>query len=89
MRSRRSGGSDDRVRADADVDLPAGELPAAQFGEMVSERTRLVAVTAAGNVPGTRPDAAAITAIARAVRGGHHRDRPRRTQRRHRPPRLG
>jgi len=51
----------------ADVDLPAGELPAAQFGELVSERTRLVAVTAASNVLGTRPDVTAITAIARAA----------------------
>ncbi len=56
------------MRANADVDLPAGELPAARFGELVSERTRLVAVTAASNMLGTRPDVAAITAIARAVR---------------------
>ena len=56
------------MRANADVDLPAGELPAARFGERVSERTRLVAVTAASNMLGTRPDVAAITAIARAVR---------------------
>jgi cysteine desulfurase family protein (TIGR01976 family) len=51
----------------ADVDLPAGELPAGQFGELVSDRTRLVAVTAASNIIGTRPDVAAITAIARAA----------------------
>jgi cysteine desulfurase family protein (TIGR01976 family) len=51
----------------AEVALPAGELPAAQFGDLVSERTRLVAVTAASNVLGTRPDVAAITAIARAA----------------------
>ncbi len=51
----------------ADIDLPAGELPAAQFGDLVSDRTRLVAVTAASNVIGTRPDVAAITAIARAA----------------------
>ena len=51
----------------AEVELPAGELPAAQFGDLVSERTRLVAVTAASNVLGTRPDVAAITAIARAA----------------------
>src|SRR6266566_2657003 len=57
-----SGRSDAAVRW-ADVDLPAGELPAAQFGELVSERTRLVAVTAASNVLGTRPDVTAITAI--------------------------
>jgi cysteine desulfurase family protein (TIGR01976 family) len=51
----------------ADVSLPAGELPAGQFSELVSDRTRLVAVTAASNIIGTRPDVAAITAIARAA----------------------
>jgi cysteine desulfurase family protein (TIGR01976 family) len=51
----------------ADVDLPAGELPAGQFGELVCDRTRLIAVTAASNIIGTRPDVAAITAIARAA----------------------
>ena len=34
----------------ADIDLPAGELPAAQFGDLVSDRTRLVAVTAASSL---------------------------------------
>src|SRR6266849_7295745 len=48
----------------ADVDLPSGELPAEQYKELVSERTRLVAVTAASNVLGTRPDVAAIAAAA-------------------------
>jgi len=51
----------------ADVDLPAAELPAGQFGELICDRTRLVAVTAASNVIGTRPDVAEITAIARAA----------------------
>jgi cysteine desulfurase family protein (TIGR01976 family) len=51
----------------AEVDLATTELPAAQYGELVSERTRLVAVTAASNVVGTRPDLAAITAAAHAV----------------------
>ena len=51
----------------AEVELPSGELPAAQFAGLVSGRTRLVAVTAASNVLGTRPDVAAITAIARAA----------------------
>jgi cysteine desulfurase family protein (TIGR01976 family) len=51
----------------AEVDLPAGELPAAQFAELISERTRLVAVTAASNLIGTRPDVAAITGMARAA----------------------
>ena len=51
----------------AEVELPAGELPAGQFGALLSERTVLVAVTAASNVLGTRPDVAEITARARAV----------------------
>src|SRR5918912_213881 len=44
----------------ADVDLPAGELPAEQYEQLLGERTRLVAVSAASNVLGTRPDVAAI-----------------------------
>jgi cysteine desulfurase family protein (TIGR01976 family) len=51
----------------ADVRLPEGDLQAAQLAELISERTRLVAVTAASNVIGTRPDVAAITALARAA----------------------
>ena len=51
----------------AEVDLATTELPAAQYGELVSERTRLVAVTAASNVVGTRPDLSAIAAAAHAV----------------------
>jgi len=51
----------------AEVELPAGELPAGQYGALLSERTVLVAVTAASNVIGTRPDVAEITASARAV----------------------
>jgi cysteine desulfurase family protein (TIGR01976 family) len=51
----------------AEVDLATGELPAAQFGDLLSPRTRLVAVTAASNIIGTRPDVAAITASARAA----------------------
>jgi cysteine desulfurase family protein (TIGR01976 family) len=48
----------------AEVDLPAGELPAEQYRELLSDRTRLVAVSAASNVLGTRPDVAAISAAA-------------------------
>jgi cysteine desulfurase family protein (TIGR01976 family) len=48
----------------AEVDLATTELPVAQYGELISERTRLVAVTAASNVVGTRPDVAAIAAAA-------------------------
>jgi cysteine desulfurase family protein (TIGR01976 family) len=48
----------------AEVDISTGELPAGQYAELVNERTRLVAVTAASNILGTRPDVPAITAIA-------------------------
>jgi cysteine desulfurase family protein (TIGR01976 family) len=51
----------------AEVDLPAGELPAGQYEGLVGERTRLVAVSAASNVLGTRPDVAAISAAAHAA----------------------
>jgi cysteine desulfurase family protein (TIGR01976 family) len=48
----------------AEIDVPSGELSAEQFDELVTERTRLVALTAAGNVLGTIPD---LPAIARTV----------------------
>ncbi|MCW2946614.1 MAG: cysteine desulfurase-like protein [Actinoallomurus sp.] len=48
----------------AEVDLPSGELPVEQYGTLLGERTRLVAVTAASNVLGTMPDIAAITKVA-------------------------
>ena len=51
----------------AEVDLPAGELPVGQYDSLLSERTVLVAVTAASNVLGTRPGVAEITARAHAV----------------------
>lgn len=51
----------------ADVQLPEGDLPVAAFAGLISERTRLVAVTAASNLIGTRPDVPAITALARAA----------------------
>jgi len=51
----------------AEVDLPAGELPVEQYKALVSERTRLVAVTAASNVLGTRPDVGSIAALAHEV----------------------
>jgi cysteine desulfurase family protein (TIGR01976 family) len=51
----------------AEIDVSTGELPAAQYDELIGSRTRLVAVTAASNVLGTRPDVAAITAKARAA----------------------
>jgi cysteine desulfurase family protein (TIGR01976 family) len=48
----------------AEVDVPSGELPAERFDALVTERTKLVAVTAASNVLGTMPD---LPAIARTV----------------------
>jgi cysteine desulfurase family protein (TIGR01976 family) len=51
----------------AQVDAATGELPAGQYADLVTGKTRLVAVTAASNVLGTRPDVAAITATARAA----------------------
>jgi cysteine desulfurase family protein (TIGR01976 family) len=51
----------------AEVDPATGELPARQYQDLVSERTRLVAVTAASNVLGTRPDVPAIAAAAHAA----------------------
>jgi cysteine desulfurase family protein (TIGR01976 family) len=51
----------------AEVDLDTGELPADQYAGLLTDRTKLVAVTAASNVLGTRPDVPAITALARAA----------------------
>jgi len=51
----------------AEVGLPSGELDPAQYDTLLTGRTRLVAVTAASNIIGTRPDVAAITAKARAA----------------------
>jgi cysteine desulfurase family protein (TIGR01976 family) len=51
----------------AEVDPVSGELPAEQYARLLSPRTRLVAVTAASNIIGTRPDVPAITAAARAA----------------------
>ncbi|HVB42753.1 MAG TPA: cysteine desulfurase-like protein [Streptosporangiaceae bacterium] len=51
----------------AEVDLATGELPSEQYATLLSDRTRLVAVTAASNVIGTRPDVRAITTQARAA----------------------
>lgn len=45
----------------AEFDPKSGELPPAAVGDVLTERTRLVAVTAASNLIGTRPDVAAIT----------------------------
>lgn len=51
----------------ADVDPATAELPTAQYDELITDRTRLVAVTAASNATGTRPEVAAIAEKAHAV----------------------
>ncbi|MGA2527665.1 MAG: cysteine desulfurase-like protein [Acidimicrobiales bacterium] len=51
----------------AEVDASSGELPAGQYDELLSERTRLVAVSAASNLIGTRPDVGEICRKARSV----------------------
>jgi cysteine desulfurase family protein (TIGR01976 family) len=51
----------------ADVQLPEGDLPLASFSQLITDRTRLVAVTAASNLIGTRPDVAAIAGLAHAA----------------------
>jgi cysteine desulfurase family protein (TIGR01976 family) len=51
----------------AEVDLVTGELPAAQYADLIGPRTRVVAVTAASNAIGTRPDVAAIAGLAHAA----------------------
>src|SRR3712207_5335142 len=48
----------------AAFDPASGELEPDAVGSLLSERTRLVAVTGASNLIGTRPDVAAITALA-------------------------
>jgi cysteine desulfurase family protein (TIGR01976 family) len=44
----------------AEFDIDSGELPVAAFDGVIGERTKLVAVTAASNAIGTRPDVRAI-----------------------------
>jgi cysteine desulfurase family protein (TIGR01976 family) len=51
----------------AQVRLPEGDLPLAGFPGLITERTRLVAVSAASNLIGTRPDVAGITGLAHAA----------------------
>jgi cysteine desulfurase family protein (TIGR01976 family) len=51
----------------AEIDTSTAELPVGQYRELLCERTRLVAVTAASNVVGTRPDVAAIADAAHAA----------------------
>jgi cysteine desulfurase family protein (TIGR01976 family) len=51
----------------AEVDLVTGELPVAQYADLIGPRTRVVAVTAASNAIGTRPDVVTISELAHAM----------------------
>ena len=51
----------------AEFDLETGELPVSAIAKLISSRTRLVAVTGASNVLGTRPDLAAISKVVHSV----------------------
>jgi cysteine desulfurase family protein (TIGR01976 family) len=51
----------------AEFDPATGELAPEAVGRVLSDRTRLVAVTGASNLIGTRPDVAAISALARGA----------------------
>jgi cysteine desulfurase family protein (TIGR01976 family) len=51
----------------ARVESESGELPTGQYSDLIDARTRLVAVTGASNVLGTRPDVRAIAEMAHAV----------------------
>ena len=54
----------------ADFDPASGELPVAAVAAELSDRTRLVAVTGASNLLGTRPDVRALAEAGHAV-GAH------------------
>jgi cysteine desulfurase len=51
----------------AEIDIETCDLPSWQYETLVTKRTRLVAVTAASESVGARPDVAAITRIAHDV----------------------
>ncbi|WBB81449.1 cysteine desulfurase-like protein [Micromonospora sp. WMMD882] len=51
----------------AEFDPATGELPVGQYADLLTERTRLVAVTAASNAVGTEPDVPAIVKLAHGV----------------------
>ncbi len=51
----------------AEFDVETGELPVCAVDGVISERTRLVAVTAASNAIGTKPDVRAISERAHAA----------------------
>jgi cysteine desulfurase family protein (TIGR01976 family) len=48
----------------AEFDPETGVLPVEEYEELINERTRLVALTAASNAIGSRPDVAAIAHVA-------------------------
>ena len=58
----------------ADVDPASAELPVEQYDALIGDRARLVAVTAASNATGTRPDVRAIADRAHAVGAVVHVD---------------
>lgn len=58
----------------AGIDVATTELPVEQYDELLTERTRLVALTAASNATGTRPDVRAIADKAHAVGAVVHVD---------------
>ncbi|WP_425836364.1 cysteine desulfurase-like protein [Streptomyces fractus] len=58
----------------ADFDPETGELRPEHLKAVLSERTRLVAVTAASNLIGTRPDLPALAALTHEVGGLFHVD---------------
>jgi len=58
----------------ADFDKDTGELPADAVTSLLSQRTRLVAVTAASNLLGTRPDVRVIADAAHAAGALMHVD---------------
>ena len=53
----------------ARLDPTTGELPTSHIVDQITDNTRLVAVTGASNVVGTRPDLPAIAEAAHAVNG--------------------
>lgn len=51
----------------AEFDPETGELPAQRFGDVIGERTKVVAVTAASNATGSRPEVRTIADRAHAA----------------------
>ncbi|WDZ82234.1 cysteine desulfurase-like protein [Micromonospora cathayae] len=51
----------------AEFDPDSGDLPVGQYADLLGDRTRLVAVTAASNATGAVPDVGAITKLAHAA----------------------